>query len=413
MKKFLTLIIILAFLGLVGWQVYQKVSATGNRTGRQRRVVPVAVEVTPVKKTTINDVGFFTGTLHPKSQFIVAPKVGGRLERLFVNIGDRVKRGQSIALLEDDEYLQQVDQARAELEVAKAKIEETRSNLGIADREFDRAKALRKKKIASQSELETAEAQFNAQSAMLRVAKAQMAQKEAALKASQVRLSYTRIQASWENGDEYRVVGERFVHEGAMLAPNASIVSILDIGSLTAVVHVIERDYSKILTGQEAVVTTDAYPGRRFSGMVVRIAPLLRETSRQARIEIEVPNPDQSLRPGMYIRIQVEFEKHPDAIVVPMPALIKRQGRDGVFLVDPENKMARFIPVTVGITNDEWVEVVEPPLSGLVVTLGQHLLSDGSPIILPDAGPGKSPPGERGNDSPGKDGGRSGPGGRP
>ncbi len=413
MKKFLTLIIILAFLGLVGWQIYQKVSAPGKRTRRQQKAVPVAVEVTPVKKTMIQDVGLFTGTLYPQSQFIVAPKLGGRLERLFVNIGDRVKRGQLIALLEDDEYLQQVDQSRAELEVTKAKIEETRSNLGIAEREFNRAQALRKKKIASQSELETAEAQFKAQSAMLRVAKAQAAQKEAALKVSQVRLSYTRIQASWEDGDQYRVVGERFVHEGAMLAPNASIVSILDIGTLTAVVHVIERDYAKILTDQEAVVTTDAYPGRRFFGKVVRIAPLLRETSRQARIEIEVPNPDRSLRPGMYIRIQVELEKHPDAVVVPMPALIKRQSRDGVFLVDPEKKIARFIPVTVGITNDEWVEVVEPPLTGLVVTLGQHLLIDGSPIILTNASPGKSPPGKSGIDSPGKEGGLPGPGGRP
>ena len=413
MKKFLTLVIILAFLSLVGWQVYKKMIASPARFERDRRAVPGAVEVMPVKQTTIQDIGYFTGTLYPKSEYIVAPKVGGRLERLYVDIGDRVKRGQLIARLEDAEYLQQVDQAEAELEVARAKIEETRSNLGIAEREYQRAKTLRAKKIASESELESAEAQFKAQSAMLKVAKAQFAQQEAALKASQVRLSYTQIKASWEDGGDYRVVGERFVHEGTMLAPNASIVSILEIGDLTAVIHIIERDYSKIVIGQEAVVTTDAYPGRRFFGKVVRIAPLLRETSREARIEIEVPNPDQRLRPGMYVRIQVEFEKHQDALVVPMSALIKRQSRAGVFVVDTEKRIARFIPVTVGIANDHWVEVVDPPLTGLVVTLGQHLLSDGSPVILPDSGPGKPPPGTSGTDSPGKAGGRPGPGGRP
>jgi RND family efflux transporter MFP subunit len=412
MKRFLTFVIILAFLSLVGWQVYKKMIASTTRFERDRRAVPVAVEVMPVKQTTIQDIGYFTGTLYPKSEYIVAPKVGGRLERLYVDIGDRVKRGQLIARLEDAEYLQQVDQAEAELEVARAKIEETRSNLGIAKREFQRAKTLREKKIASESELEAAEAQFKAQSAMLKVAKAQLAQQEAALKASQVRLSYTQIKASWEDGDDYRVVGERFVHEGAMLAPNASIVSILQIGVLTAVVHVIERDYSKIVIGQEAVVTTDAYPGRHFFGKVVRIAPLLRETSREARIEIEVPNSDQTLRPGMYVRIQVEFEKHPNAMVVPMPALIKRQSRDGVFLVDTEKSIVHFIPVTVGIANDHWVEVVEPPLNGLVVTLGQHLLNDGSPVILPDSGPGKPPPDKRGANSPGNEGGRPSPGGR-
>jgi RND family efflux transporter MFP subunit len=413
MKKFLTLVIILAFLSLVGWQVYKKMTASPTRFERERRAVPVAVEVMPVKQTTILDIGYFTGTLYPKSEYIVAPKVGGRLERLYVDIGDRVKRGQLIARLEDAEYLQQVDQAQAELEVARAKIEETRSNLGIAEREFKRAKTLREKKIASQSELETAEAQFKAQSAMLKVAKAQLSQQEAALRASQVRLSYTQIKASWEGGDDFRVVGERFVHEGTMLAPNASIVSILEIGVLTAVVHVIERDYSKIVIGQEAVVTTDAYPGRRFFGKVVRIAPLLRQTSREARIEIEVPNPDQSLRPGMYLRIQIEFEKHQEAIVVPMPALVKRQGQEGVFVVDSDKRLARFIPVTVGIANDHWVEVMEPPLTGLVVTLGQHLLSDGSPVILPDSGPGKAPSDKSGAEFPGKDGGRPGPGERP
>ena len=413
MKKFLTFVIIIAFLSLVGWQVYKKMIVSPTRFERERRAIPVAVEVMPVKQATIQDIGYFTGTLYPKSEYIVAPKVGGRLERLYVDIGDRVKRGQLIARLEDAEYLQQVDQAQAELEVARAKIEETRSNLGIAEREFQRAKTLREKKIASESELETAEAQFKAQSAMLKVAKAQLAQQEAALKASQVRLSYTQIKASWEDGDDFRVVGERFVHEGAMLAPNASIVSILEIGVLTAVIHIIERDYSKIVIGQEAVVTTDAYPGRRFFGKVVRIAPLLRETSREARIEIEVPNPEQTLRPGMYVRIQVEFEKHPNAMIVPMPALVKRQSRDGVFIVDTEKRIAHFIPITVGIANDHWVEVVEPPLTGLVVTLGQHLLNDGSPVILPDSGPGTPRQDKRDPDFPGRDGERPGSGGRP
>jgi RND family efflux transporter MFP subunit len=167
------------------------------------------------------------------------------------------------------------------------------------------------------------------------------------------------------------------------------------------------------MTGQEAVVTTDAYPERRFFGKVVRIAPLLKETSRQARIEIEVPNPDQSLRPGMYVRIQIEFEKHQDAMVVPMPALIKRQDQEGIFMVDPEKKIVRFVPVTVGIANDQWVEVKDPPFTGLVVTLGQHLLSDGAPVILPGAEPGESPPGKASPGSPRKEGGRAERGGRP
>ena len=91
-----------------------------------------------------------------------------------------------------------------------------------------------------------------------------------------------------ENG--FQVVGERYVHEGAMLAANNPIVSIFDIRSVIAAIHVIEEDYSKIRLGLDADVLTDAYPGRSFSGKVVRMAPLLKETSRQARVEIEIPN---------------------------------------------------------------------------------------------------------------------------
>ncbi|MCK5553167.1 MAG: efflux RND transporter periplasmic adaptor subunit, partial [Deltaproteobacteria bacterium] len=320
MKKTLGILIVLTLMALVGWQVHRRVSTSLKGSQRQRRAVAVAVEVAPVHKGTIRDIGLFTGSLLPKSYFVVAPKIAGRLEKLLVNIGDRVKRGQLIAVLDDEEYVQQVEQARAELEVAKANVEESRSTLDMAQREFERAKALRQKKIASESELDAALAQFKAQGAKCKVALAHVAQKEAALKAAQVRLSYTKIRAWWEDGNEPRVVGERFVDEGAMLKANDSIVSVLEIQTLTGVIHVIERDYSAVQIGQEARITTDAFPGKPFTGKVIRVAPLLKETSRQARVEVEIPNRERLLKPGMFIRAQIQFARHDDATVVPVTA---------------------------------------------------------------------------------------------
>ena len=387
MKKVLIIIIGLTLIGLVSWKVYERTSLLRKPAVMQRGAIPVAVETKPVLKTKIRDVGLFTGTLYPKAQFIVAPKIAGRLEKLFVNISDPVNGGQLIAVLEDDEHLQTVDQAGAELEVARANLEESRSALEISEREFERAKVLRQKKIASESELDTAEALFKAQSAKHKVAMAQVAQKEAAFKGAKVRLSYTQIHAPWEGDSGNRVVGERFVDEGAMLAPNTSIVSILDIDSLLALIYVIERDYSKVRIGQEGIVSTDAFPGRNFSGKVLRLAPLLKETSRQARVEIEVPNPEGLLKPGMFVRVQIEFTHKENATVVPVSALIKRKGVVGVFLADPAEMKARFFPLTIGIVNSEWAEVVKPSLDGSVVTLGHHLLEEGSTIILPPAKP--------------------------
>lgn len=385
MKKSILILFVFIVGTLLGWQIYQRLHTGGMGNARDRKAVAVPVEMAAVKKTTIRNVGSFTGSLFPRSQFIVAPKIAGQLEKLHVNIGEVVRDNQLIAVLDDDEYVQQVDQARAELEVAKAVIEESRSALNTAKRELDRVKALRQKKIASESDLDSAEAQFSAQSAKHKVALAQVAQREAALRAAQVRLSYTKIAVTFNGTDGQWVVGERFVDEGAMLSAHASIVSVIDIGSLVGVVFVVERDYSKVHVGQEAVVATDAFPEKRFYGKIVRVAPLLKETSRQARIEIDVPNPEGLLKPGMFVRVELEFGRNDTATVIPQGSLVKRDSRQGVFLIDTQEMKVRFVPVTLGIVNAEVAEVVNPSLSGWVVTLGNHLLEDGSAVILPSS----------------------------
>ena len=370
--------------GLFAWRVYQRAAGAPEKTTPNRDAYAVAVEVAPVKRATIRDVAQFTGSLVPDSHFVVAPKVGGRLEKLFVNIGDPVERDQVIALLDDEEYKQQVEQARAEREVAKANVLESRSNLNVASREFERAKSLRQKRIVSEAELDTAKARYEAQEAQYKVAQAQVAQREAALRAAQVRLSYTKIRVAWENDDDRRLVGERFVDEGAMLKANDPIVSVLDIHPLTAVIYVIERDYSKIKIGQTTLARTDAFPGKTFQGTVLRVAPLLRETSREARVEIKMPNPQEILKPGMFVRVEIEFARHEDTTVVPLSSLVRRGGQQGVFVADEDQREARFVPVEVGIVNGDLAEVVSPSLGGWVVTLGHHLLQDGSSILLPD-----------------------------
>ena len=383
MKKFFAIIIVLAGLGFLGWQIYQKASDSTKGFKHERRNVHVAVEVALVKKAFIRQVESFTGSLYPLSEFILAPKIAGRLEKILVNIGDTVKGGQLVAVLDDDEYRQQVIQAKAELEVAQANLQERKSTIENAKREYERTITLRKKKIISESKFDAAESEFKTQQAKLEVAIAQVSQKEAALKIVNVRLSYTQIQVPENNTTGRRVVGERFVDEGAMLAPNTPIVSILDIGKLIAVIHVIERDYPRIQLELEAVLSTDAFPGRTFAGKVIRIAPFLKEKSRQARVEIEIPNAQKLLKPGMFVRVQIQFDEHENATVVPVAALVKRNGIQGIFLADLQEQKARFVPVTVGIVNSVHAEVLDPPITGSVVTLGHHLLEDGALIILP------------------------------
>ena len=383
MKKFFSALLVFAIVAIVGWQVYKRTTTSASKNRPGRLVASVAIETEPIRKDVIRDIGILTGSLLPKSQFVVAPKVAGWLKKLLVNVGDTVHQNQVIAILDDEEFTQQEEQAKAELDVAKANAENCRSDLEIAKREYERAKALREKQIASASELDESQAEFNACQTRLKVSLAQVAQKQAALKAAKVRLSYTKVQAFWEEGDQTRVVGERFVDEGALLQVNQPIVSVLENNPLTAVVYVIERDYPKVEVGQQSIVTTDAYPDNTFTGSVVRIAPLLKESSRQARVEIEIPNPAQLLKPGMFVRAQIEFARHNNATVIPLAALVRREGKEGIFIADLKNLKARFVPVTTGIINGESAEVTEPKISGLVVTMGNHLLEDNSGITLP------------------------------
>jgi RND family efflux transporter MFP subunit len=384
MKKIFYALLVFVIIAIIGVLLFKRITASsGSR--QSRPAVAVAVEVQPIRKDTIKDIGIFTGSLIPKSQFVVAPKAAGWLKKLLVNVGDTVQQNQVIAILEDEEYQQQVEQAKAELQVTKANVENCTSDLDLAKREYERAKALREKQIASASELEEAEAAYNSSQTQLKVSLAQVAQKEAALKAAELRLSYTRVQAFWEDGDQTRVVGERFVDEGALLQANQPIVSVLENKPLTAVVYVVEKDYPKVSVGQRAVITTDAYPDKTFTGDIVRIAPLLKESSRQARVEMEIPNSEELLRPGMFIRARIEFASHDNTTIVPLAALVRRDGQQGVFIADRDNLKARFVPVTVGIISGEWAEILEPSNldnSEYVITMGNHLLEDGSDITL-------------------------------
>ncbi|MFA9480236.1 efflux RND transporter periplasmic adaptor subunit [Phycisphaerales bacterium AB-hyl4] len=377
-------LIALALLATLGWAIYGKVSEARESPERDRGGGSVAVHTAAVEHGSITDQRTFTGTLNARSRFTVAPKIAGRIDELTVDIGDTVERGQVVARLDDAEVVQQVEEARAELAVAEATLEETRSNLASAERDLNRIQSLREQRVASESELDDVQSRFDAQQARLRVAEAQVAQRQAALRSAQVRMSYTLVRASWQGDDEQRVVGERFVDEGDTLSANAPLVTVLNIQTLRAVVFATERDYPRLRVGQRAEVTADAYPDESFVGEVTRLSSEFREASRQARVELRVPNDDHRLKPGMFVRVRLELEEIDDATIVPLDALVTRRNEQGVFVADVDERKAHFVPVRVGVTQGNRVQLIDPPLAGRVVTLGQHLLEDGSSITLVD-----------------------------
>lgn len=383
MKKTIVSLVIVIIIGLFGWRIYSKIQQK-KVVNERRGMRTVAVEVKPVINKDIKDISEFAGTLLPRSKFIVSPKIAGRLDKLMVNIGDKIKSGTPIASLDDAEYKQAVAESEAALQVSRASLAESKSALEVAERDYNRAKELFEQKVASESERDEAEARYLAAKAKYDVAEAQIKQREASYEAAKVRLSYTQINAVWDDKDKERIIAERFVDEGAMLRANDPIVSIVDQQSVLAVIYVIEKDFPKIKINQPATVMTDAYPGKKFDGIIIRYSPVLKEESRQARVEIDIPNPEGLLAAGMFVRCSIVFAEHKGAIAVPVTALTRREGKQGVFLIDEQKMEARFIPVTTGVTEDNYIEILEPEIAGNVVTIGHHLLENGSKVVIPE-----------------------------
>ena len=376
--------ITLAVLGWLGWLLFIRISDAleEGESGRQSRAV--AVEIAEVERGTIRDIRRFTGTIRPRSEVEIAPRIAGRLKRLYVDIGDTVQRGELIAELDDEEYLQDVEAARADLLVTEATLDEKRSALQTAERDYERSKRLREQRIASESELDAARSRFEAEQAGVRVAEAEVTRRQAALRSAEIRLSYTRILANWETGGEVRVVSERYAEEGATVAANTRLLSLIDLDTLRAVIFVTERDHRPLRIGMEAELTSDSRSDELHTGRIVRMSPAFQEGSRQARVEIELPNPDHALKPGMFVRTQLELERDDDAWIIPRQALLTRDDVTGVFVVDRDEMTAHFVPLTIGIRERTRVQVLEPELNGPVVVLGQHLLDDGAEVSIPD-----------------------------
>lgn len=391
MKKvlLLALIVLIAF---TGWKVYERITSPVNQGGFQRNRPQVPVEITAVKRSTVRDIGKFTGSLKPKSRFIVSPKITGRLEEIYVHIGDSLKPNQLVATLDDEESQQRLIQANAQLEVARANLEASYDSYDYAAKELERIESLRKRKLVSESDLDTVKAKFKEQNSKIQSARAQLKEKEAAVQVAKIQLSYTEMRIVWNEPGGDLVVGERFMDEGALITTNGQLISVLDISALIAQISVPERDYFKCHLGQLVTIEADALKGETFSGRIKRVAPLIKESSREALIEIEISNKAKKLRPGLFVRASIQFETRTDVIVIPQNALVKRDEMEGVFLADLDSLTVRFMPVETGISENSIVEITNPAIDGYVVTLGHHLLEDGSSISIPDQSPDQSSP---------------------
>ncbi len=387
-RKTMMIIVCIIAAGFI-WTVFSRLQDQWKAATQSEITKTVPVAVAQIQQNPIELRRTFSGSLAPSAEFVIAPKISGRVERLYADLGDIVEHGQVVAELDNDEYVQAVALAEADLMVTKANLVEAQNALEIATRELKRFETLRSRGVASDSQFDTAKAEQLSKQARLEVSLAQVTRAEALLETAKIKLGYTKIAAGWTDQGTSRVVSERFEDEGETVAANSPLLSIVALDPIVGVIFVTEKDYASLQLGQAASLVTDAFPGIRFYGQIDRIAPVFGQTTRQAKIELKIENPLHQLKPGMFIRVTVVLDRIESAIIVPEQALTSRDDKAGIFVVNEETQTVSWREVQAGIRESGNVSVtgqglIGPDFSGRVVTLGQQLLNDGSEISIPD-----------------------------
>jgi membrane fusion protein (multidrug efflux system) len=356
---------------------------------------PMTVEVAAVKRANMAESLTVVGNLIGAATVEAVPKVSGRLDDVTVRLGDRVRKGQTLAKVEDREIAEQVKQAQASFDVAAATIRQREADLRLAQTNLDRSKNLFDRQLIPKQTYDDTDARYQAAAAQLDLAKAQYQQAQARLDELKINLANTVISSPVSG-----FVGKRALDPGAWVTPNSAFISVVDIGIVRLVANIVEKDLRRINAGMKADVAVDAYPGEHFVGRIAHVAPVLDPATRTAQIEVEIENSSFRLKPGMYAKVSFTVEHKENVLVVPANAVIDASGKKGVY-VPGDGGVAKFQPVTLGMSDPERVEITAGVSEGMrVISTGAAALRDGDKIVLLGQG-------QRGGDGAGR-GGRGG-----
>ncbi|OEU80922.1 MAG: hypothetical protein BA865_02835, partial [Desulfobacterales bacterium S5133MH4] len=252
------------------------------------------VTVTSANKGDIAEILSLTGTLIPFQEVRVTSKIPGKVQRVLVDVGSRVKPGDTLIQLEQRELALAVDQAEAGLANAKA-------NLEICKTTFDRMDNLLKDKAVSKMKYDDAKARLD-------MARAQVWQARAALALAKEQLQNTTI-ASPIDG----IVARKNVEIGEVVSPpimpGKALLDVVDMRYVKTTVKVSENRVKEVYIGQETISTADGFPREFFPGRISKISPVVDTRSRTFEVEVLIPNPESKLKPGMFARVELVLAK--------------------------------------------------------------------------------------------------------
>lgn len=317
----------------------------------------------------------------------VASKITGRLVSLTVEEGSRVKKGQIIARLENEDTIASRDQAMSRRAVAEANLEEARAEMNIAALTYDRSKRLRERQIVSKAEYDNAEARHKRAQAAVTAAEAAVSASVAAVRGATVALDYSLIRAPFDavvltkNAD----IGDIVTPLGAAATAKAAVVTIADMRSLQVEADVSESSLGLIKAGQPCEIQLDALPDSRFAGVIHMIVPTADRSKASVMVKVRFLAPDPRILPEMSAKVAflsraVEAGEVQARTAVHRLALISRGERKALFLV--QNDRAQEAAVRTGESFGDMIEILDGAASGDKVVLKPEGLKDGVKIKI-------------------------------
>lgn len=337
----------------------------GQAATKDKKSAPIPVQIAELAPSSIARVLEYDADVKGLLEVKILSQVPERIISLKVKEGDRVRKGQVLAVLRADSLSAGVSSASAAVDAARVERDNLRSELA-------RQEKLLQRKIVSAALVEQLRARLLA-------AEAQIRRFEAVTKQASTARGNAVIRAPISG-----IIGQRFLEQGDLAIPSVPICTVVQMDRVELILEVPEKDLALIRKGMVAQLFVARYPKQPFSGEVVRILPTIDRMTRTAQVKVELPNKDHRLMPGMLARVKLEVERHDDAVVVPYSSLIIEMGTQGkvtyrVFVL--KGGRSTGLTVTLGIVADKRVEIK----SGLkfgdkLVTRGQHLLENGRSI---------------------------------
>lgn len=379
-KRLLTAGLVLVLLAVLSlcWRYLRKEEIVEHADAG---VVPVAVAA--AEQGDVESVVTLSGRVAAEVEMQVIPKIAGRVKGVFADVGDRVRQGQILVKIDDAEIAAAVSQADAGLAVAEAGARIAAANLEDARRNLERMQQLYDSGAISLQQLE--QAQLGYDSAAAGVSEAQVRQAQAAVESARLQLANTVVTSPVDG-----LVTARYADPGSMTGPAQPLMTLVAIDNVQVEVNVPEDDINKLAPGQQVPVKVAAAGEQPFTGKITGLAPAADARSKMFPVKIAIPNSGHKLKPGMFAEVELVTEIRRSVTRIPLDAVIEKDGRKTVYVVDGEK--VREHQVETGVADSKNVEI----RSGLrpgdrIVVSGQEFLTDGSRVkVTAETGAGKA-----------------------